>query len=86
MKKINYFSITFCFLIFFLNNCSFLKDDKKTDEDSRPIFVETRDRASQTQGSPHNFPGSLQAIEWNRYQDDWWAHQAAEHPACSQSP
>ena len=41
MKKINYFSITFCFLIFFLNNCSFLKDDKKTDEDSRPIFVET---------------------------------------------
>ena len=41
MKKFNYFSIILFFLIFLLNNCSFLKDDDKEDKNLRTVFVET---------------------------------------------
>ena len=42
MKKINYFSIIFCFLVLLLNNCSVLKkESEQNQENSRNFFVET---------------------------------------------
>ncbi len=41
MKKFNYFSIIFFFLIFLLNGCSYFKNDRKENKSSGTVFIQT---------------------------------------------
>ena len=79
MKKFNYFSIIFFFLIFLLNGCSYFKNDRKENKSSGTVFIQTVAKPDPSiKGLKVSLPKPVVNNTWNQLTNNE-AHKAP-HP------